>query len=127
MNHTRHDYLQAMDDSLVAEDIDIDVVFCEFVDCANEAATYVGEIFACQKHADLATPLFDIDRISEGTFLVRPKNSTPPIGKSLIDISTKVYHYKNYWECEIHGQFGKDRPYPTPCIHIQVSENRGID
>ena len=65
MNHTRHDYLQAMDDSLVAQDIDIDVVFCEFVDCANEAATYVGEIFACQKHADLATPLFDIDRISE--------------------------------------------------------------
>ena len=139
MNHTRHDYLQAMDDSLVAQDIDIDVVFCEWVDCPNEAATYVGESFDCLKHGDLERMgLFDVDRISEGTFLVRPQGASPPIGKSLIDISTVVHEFSKHWECSIHGKLKKDLnlaatkdellPHDmlTPCIHIQVSEiNRG--
>ena len=137
MNHTRHDYLQAMDDSLVAEDIDIEILFCEFVDCANEASTYVDLTYACLKHGDLATPLFDVDRISEGTFLVRPQGASPPIGKSLIDISTTVHEFSKHWECSIHGKLKKDLnlaatkddllPHDmlTPCIHIQVSENRG--
>jgi hypothetical protein len=57
----------------------------------------------------------------EGTYLVRDETQgPPPLGMSLVDVSTVVYEYRFGWVCGEDG-FAGDTTRPG-CEHIQAAQ-----